>query len=92
MDKNKEIWVPIKGYDGLYEVSDQGRVRSIGYGKQRILKPKRNKGGYLRVNLYKNLAVKMCYVHRLVTQAFIHNPANLPQVNHKDEDKTNNKV
>ena len=86
-----EIWCPIKGYESLYEVSDKGRVKSIGYGKERILKPGRNKDGYLLVSLYKNRE-KICYVHRLVCQTFIPNPDNLPQVNHIDEDKENNSV
>ena len=86
-----EIWCSIKGFEGLYEVSDKGRVKSIGYGKERILKPGRNKDGYLLVSLYKNIE-KICYVHRLVAQTFIPNPNNLPQVNHKDENKTNNSV
>ena len=88
----EEIWCPIKGYEGIYEVSDQGRVRSLKFGKERILKPFRNKGGYLLVGLCKNGEQKKCKVHRLVAQTFIPNPDNLPEVNHKDEDKTNNFV
>lgn len=87
-----EIWCPIKGYENLYEVSDQGRVKSIGYGKERIMKPQRNKTCYLMVGLRKNREQKWYLVHRLVAQAFIPNPDNLPQVNHRDEDKTNNFV
>ena len=89
---NEEIWCPIKDYEGLYEVSDQGRVRSLKFGKERVLNPVRDDGGYLLVNIWKNGEKKMCKVHRLVSQAFIPNPDNLPEVNHKDEDKTNNKV
>ena len=88
----EEIWCPIKGYESMYEVSDQGRVKSIGYGKERILKSIRDKDGYLFVNLYKNVDHKTCKVHRLVAQTFIPNPDNLPQVNHKDENKENNSV
>ena len=87
-----EIWCPIKGYESLYEVSDKGRVKSIGYGKDRILKLLRDRGGYLHVYLYKNGEKKMYLVHRLVAKTFIPNPDNLPEVNHKDEDKTNNSV
>ena len=88
-----EIWCPIKGYEGLYEVSDQGRVRSIKFGKERILKPGRNTCCYLQVNLCKNGEKKKnLLVHRLVAQTFIPNPDNLPEVNHKDEDKDNNSV
>lgn len=89
---NEEIWCPIKGYEGLYEVSNQGRVKSVGYGKERIMKPGRNNRGYLQFCLYKNGEQKMYLVHRLVAQAFIPNHRNLPEVNHKDEDKTNNSV
>ena len=88
----EEIWCPIKGYEGLYEVSDQGRVKSLKFGKGKILKPFRNKGGYLRVGLCKNGEMKQCFVHRLVAKTFIPNPDNLPEVNHKDEDKENNSV
>lgn len=88
----EEIWCPIKGYEGLYGVSDKGRVKSIGYGKERILKPQRTTDGYLRVGLRKNREQKCYLVHRLVAQTFIPNPDNLPQVNHKDEDKENNSV
>ena len=88
----EEIWCPVKNYESLYEVSDQGRVKSIGYGKERILKPIRDKYGYLLVNLWKNGEMKTYRIHRLVAQTFIPNPDNLPQVNHRDEDKTNNSV
>ena len=87
-----EIWCPINGYGGLYEVSDQGRVKSIGYGKERILRPGRNGRGYLKVGLHRNGECKWYDMHRLVAQAFIPNPQNLPEVNHKDENKTNNSV
>ena len=77
----------IPGYEGLYEVSNLGRVRRNG----KILKPYDN-DGYLRVDLFKNGIVRKFLIHRLVAQAFIPNPKNLPQINHKDEDKTNNTV
>ena len=89
---NEEIWCPIKGYEGLYEVSDKGRVRSLKSGKERILKPLRIKTGYLQVQLLKNGEQKMYLVHRLVAQTFTPNPYNLQEVNHKDEDKDNNSV
>ena len=86
----KEIFKDIKDYEGLYQVSNLGRVYSIRNNK--ILKPKLNKCGYLSVNLkYKGSHVTKS-IHRLVSQAFIENPYNFPQVNHKDEDKTNNCV
>ena len=83
-----ESWVDIVGFEGLYEVSDQGRVRRDG----RILKPQKYRGGYLDVALSKNGIVKRGKIHRLVASAFIPNPNNYPQVNHKDENKTNNAV
>lgn len=89
---NEEIWCPIKGYESMYEVSDKGRVRSIKFGKERILKPLRNTCGYLQVDLWKNGEHKMYLVHRLVAQTFTPNPDNLTEVNHKDEDKDNNSV
>ena len=87
-----ENWKDIVGYEGLYQVSDKGSVKSIGYGKERILSPGKLQNGYLRVNLCKNGEKKNLLVHRLVAQAFIPNPDNLPEVNHKDEDKENNSV
>lgn len=80
----------VVGFDDLYEVSDKGRVRNKITG--RILKPAKNKG-YLQVLLYKDEIIhKFKLVHRLVAEAFLPNPNNYPQVNHKDEDKTNNSV
>lgn len=99
-----EIWKPVENYEGLYEVSNLGRIKSLertvwnkgrGYYKtvpERILKPSNNGQGYLFVNLCKDGKMKNCRVHRLVGQAFIPNPNNLPQINHKDENKGNNMV
>ena len=87
-----EIWKPVVGYEGLYEVSNWGRIKSTKYGKERILKLIKDKDGYLFVRLYKNGIIKNYFVHRLVAQAFIPNPDNLPQVNHKDENPINNVV
>ena len=93
-----EEWKSIPGYEGLYEVSSYGRVKSleryksnnggIQLIKEKILKPHNTKKGYLTVQFHN----KIFKVHRLVAQAFIPNPDNLPMVNHKDEDKTNNNV
>lgn len=100
----KEIWRPIKEYLDLYEVSNWGRVRSldrymnqVGGGKQfrkgKILKPLNYRGnGYLCVQLMNNSSHKLVYIHRLVAEAFIPNPDSLPCVNHKDENKENNRV
>ena len=91
MNENKEIWKDIDGYEGLYRVSNLGRVKSLKQGKEKILKQVLV-NNYLAISLYKNNEKKLCKVHRLVCQTFLLNPQNLPQVNHKDENKTNNKV
>ena len=85
-----EEWRDVPGYEGLYEVSNLGRVRNIKTG--RILRPLKHAGGYLQVALYKNGTVRTSLINRLVALAFLPNPQNLPQINHKDEDKTNNTV
>lgn len=88
-----EIWKDIEGYVGLYQVSNFGRVRSLNYrgtGRTGLLSPVEDKDGYLRVGLYKNGKFKRFRVHRLVAQAFIPNLFDYREVNHKDEDKTNN--
>lgn len=90
-----EIWKPIKGYEGLYEISNWGRVKSLNYrrsGKLGLLKPKVDKDGYLVVCFCKDGKRKYFFVHRLVAEVFLENPDNLPCVNHKDENKTNNSV
>ena len=84
----KESWKEIKGYEGLYWVSDIGRVKS----SRKILKPLANKQGYYVVALYKDKKRKTAFIHRLVAEAFIPNPDNLPEVNHKDEIKVNNRI
>ena len=87
----KEIWKDCKGYEGLYQVSNLGRVWSI--RSQRYLKGCYDKDGYIKVNLTaKNGKVKTERVHRLVALAFLSNPKGLPQVNHIDENKENNCV
>ena len=98
-----EIWRPIKSYEGLYEVSNLGRIRSLGritnyangekhLWKGRIMKIRKDKKGYLICNLSKNSKCKTFRVHRLVAQAVIPNPDNLPIINHKDENPSNNHV
>ena len=87
------IWKDIEGYEGLYKISNTGLIVSLHYNKsnkQQILKYGLDKDGYLQVNLSKNGKQKMYKVHRLVGKHFIDNPNNLPQINHKDECKTNN--
>lgn len=90
-----EVWEPIRGYVGLYEVSNMGRVRSLCWyntNKIHILKLKKEKNGYYRVGLTKNGVQTSHLVHRLVAIAFIPNPNNYPCVNHKDENPSNNCV
>ena len=80
-------------YEGLYKVSNLGRILSLNYrntGKAEVMKPGKNIDGYFFVILSKNKETKTCLVHRLVAFTFLENPENLPEVNHKDEDKTNN--
>ncbi len=87
----QEIWKPVTNYEGKYEVSNLGRVKSIRSHDTYIMKPNSNRG-YLRVGLRKDGIKKYLSIHRLVLEAFVPNPQNLPQVNHKDECKTNNRV
>ena len=99
----EEIWKDIEGYEGLYQISNMGRVKSVertvrcGRGYYRTVPEKIRKGrndgwGYLFVSLYKDGKAKECRINRLVAQAFLPNPDNLPEVNHIDENKQNNCV
>lgn len=104
--KPMEQWKDIKGYEGLYQVSNLGRVKSLERYKknngntetligEKILKQSINNKGYCRIHLCKDAHKKAFSVHRLVAEAFIPNPYNIspyikPEINHKDEDKTNN--
>ena len=99
----KELWKNIKGYEGLYQISNLGNVKSLSrkvqftnsHGtavritKTKILKPGKQ-GLYLGVVLRKDGIGKSYYIHRLLAEHFIPNPNNLPEVNHKDENKFNN--
>lgn len=93
-----EIWRDIKGYESYYQVSNFGRIKSLErydalghHLKEFIMKPTYS-SRYLRVSLSKNSFQKLLSVHRLVAEAFIPNPNNLPCVNHKDENRCNNFV
>lgn len=91
----REEWRPVVGYEGLYEISSKGRVKSLNYrrtGKEKILKTFDNSKGYPCVKLFKDGKNKNCRIHRLVAQAFLENPYNLPEVNHIDENKQNSCV
>ena len=96
----EEIWKPVKGYEGFYEVSNLGRIRSldrtvncvhnsVAIKKGKILKLSTIPKGYLCAHFSKYGKSKSIEIQRVVALAFIPNPNNLPCVNHKDEDKTN---
>lgn len=100
-----EVWKDIEGYEGKYQVSSLGRVRRLAYTFKRRNKwgvcdnvissgmmSLRNVKGYLSVKLRDETKRKHYQVHRLVAAAFIPNPDGLPEVNHKNEDKTDNRV
>ena len=84
------IMIDIPGYEGLYAITDDGKV--WGYRHQGFMAQRKNRGGYLYIGLRKKGKRVWYEIHRLVATAYIPNPGNLPQVNHKDEDKTNNCV
>lgn len=104
----EEIWKDIEGYEGLYQVSNLGRVRSLDRVVNRInprngnpltfilrgvvMKQHKNKGGYMRVSLKIKEPHRTCLVHRLVAKAFIPNPNNLPEVNHKNQVRNDNRA
>lgn len=85
-----EIWKDVKGYEGLYQVSNLGRVKS--FYTNRILKPGTDKDGYLRVDLCKDKKPKHFHIHRLVAETFLPNPENKPCVNHKLGKKQDNRA
>ena len=83
-----EHWKDVPGFEGLYQVSDQGRVRNVKRGK--VLKPRTTPNGYQNVVIYRNGEPKALGVHRLVALAFIPNPGDKPEVNHRNGVKTDN--
>ncbi len=97
----KEIWKDIPNYEGIYKISNLGRLKSFRaynsftksyYYKEKIVKGKIDSSGYVMVCLSKNGKYKYCRIHRLVAEVFIDNPNNYPIINHKDENKKNNIV
>ena len=91
----KEVWRPVVGCEGLYEVSNLGRVRSVpkvGFSKQLILKQQDERHGYKRMRLTKENRKFCKLVHRMVAEAFIPNPSGKPCVNHINGNKTDNRV
>ena len=99
MEENIEIWKPVVGYEGLYECSNLGRVRSLDRIdsnnhplKGIILKPDMNKNGGLRVTLYNHTKKTRFLVHRVVAEAFIPNPDNKPEIDHINTIRTDNTV
>ena len=93
-----EIWKDIKDYEGLYQISNYGRVKSLPRMMKKrkceeiIKTPSVLPKGYLKVSLCKNGEIKYYFIHRLVAEMFIPNPNNLPCVNHKDCNTSNNNV
>lgn len=103
MGNSLEIWKPVVGYEPLYEVSNLGNIKSLVkrivrkngadfYKKEHPMRICDNGKGYKNLGLTKNGCTKTQFVHRIVCQAFNPNPDNLPEVNHLDGDKANNKA
>lgn len=91
----QEIWKDIPNYEGRYQVSNLGNIKSLSFKNQNfesLLKPSLNSSGYYKVELYKDKKSKVFYVHRLVATVFIPNPENKSEVNHIDGNKINNIV
>ena len=93
------VWRDIKGYEGIYQISNYGKVlRLMSYDSRghlrnsKILKQNANKYGYLQLGLHKEGVEKKYLVHRLVAENFLENPYNYPEINHIDENKQNNSV
>lgn len=102
MNDMEEIWMPVKGYEGLYEVSSFGRVKSlpkvvdlgrcVQHRKEKLLTPIPDGKGYLMVWLFSNCIKKMWKVHRLVAGTFLENPELKPQIDHINADKLDNRL
>lgn len=98
----EEVWKDIAGYEGLYQVSNKGRVKSLSrrrivgwanyISKEKIIRPATHRQGYKYVCLYNNDGRKIFKIHRLVAMAFIPNPNGFGCINHKDENPSNNSI
>jgi hypothetical protein len=90
----KEEFRPVKGYEGIYEVSNLGNVKSFKFNKSKILKVSKDKYGYLKVNLYKNKKIKTRYIHQLMAIAFLNHTPNGHElvVDHIDNNPSNNNL
>lgn len=102
----REVWRDIPGWEGFYQASNRGRFKSfdrnirqngfnvfyLGKWKGGIMKTQKNRCGYLIVSFSNGIERKTLLAHRLIAKTFLPNPDNLPQVNHKDENKTNNYI
>lgn len=96
-DNTKEVWKDIPNYEGYYQVSNKGNIRSVDrmdcqnrFRKGKMCKKLENEDGYYKVSLSKNGIEKRFFIHRLVAMAFIENPNDFDCINHKDENKKNN--
>lgn len=87
-----EQWRDIQDYEGIYQVSNKGRVRSLKFGKTKILSLGRTTSGHMQVKFLKNGTAKNISVHQLVAQTFIPNPNNCDVIHHKDHNQENNMV
>ena len=86
LNDNNEIWKPVKGFENYYEISTLGKIRN----SRKVMKTYFNNSGYECIDFTINKVRTKHLVHRLVMLTFVDNPDNLPEVNHKDEDKANN--
>jgi len=91
---DEEIWKDIEGYEGLYQISNLGRIKTISRQgtNTRFIKKDIRKDGYIQVHLTKNSKMKNFLLHRLIAQTFIPNPNNFKYINHKDGNKQNNDI
>lgn len=91
-DLPDEIWRDIKDFAGYYQISTKGRIKSFHRGKITILNQQITHDGYLRIELRRPGKIRRCGIHIIVTETFLLNPNNLPEVNHEDGVKSNNCV